>query len=215
MRVIRDMDDIREGLGALVKLDPRLNAVAQFAGDVPLRLQAPGFQGLASIVVSQMISRAAANRIWGRLEELVGADMQPTSLLGFSEGDLRAAGLSGAKARTLLHAAGAVADGNLDLDAICRLDPAAATKHLTSVKGVGPWTAEIYMMFCAGHADIFPVGDIALQNAVAHGLELDQRPKGVELAEIAAHWSPWRSVAARLFWAYYSRRMRRETNVFG
>lgn len=215
MQVIRHMGDVEEGLSALAKADPRLVPVIAQAGDVPLRLQPPGFEGLANIIVSQMISRAAANRIWERLQTLCGPQMQASRFGDLSEEQLRAAGLSGAKARTLLAAAETVALGQLDLDDICVLAPDDAMQQLTGIKGVGPWTAEIYLMFCAGHADIFPVGDVALQNAVAHGLGLEMRQKGAALAAVAAAWSPWRSVAARLFWAYYSRQMRRETNVFG
>ncbi len=215
MRVISNAADIEEGLAVLAAADPRLGSVVEQAGDVPLRLQPPGFEGLASIIVSQMISRAAANRIWERLSGLAGEAMEAGDLLVFDEAQLRAVGLSGAKARTLLAAASAVAGNGLDLQGICALPASQAKAQLTAVKGVGPWTAEIYLMFCAGHPDIFPVGDVALQNAVAHGLDLGERSKGAALAEIAGVWSPWRSVAARLFWAYYSRAMRRETNVFG
>ncbi len=215
VRVIAGMDDVEEGLAALAVADPRLGSVIAQAGDVPLRLQPPGFEGLASIIVSQMISRAAANRIWERLADLAGEAMEAGDLLALDELQLRAVGLSGAKARTLLAAADAVAGNGLDLQRICALPAPEARAQLTAVKGIGPWTAEIYLMFCAGHPDMFPVGDVALQSAVAHGLGLKERPKGAALAEIAGVWSPWRSVAARLFWAYYSRAMRRETNVFG
>lgn len=215
MRIIRDMRDIEEGLGALAEADYRLVSVIEKAGDVPLRLQPPGFEGLASIVVSQMISRAAANRIWERLLALCGQEMDASGILELDEAELRAVGLSGGKVRTLQAAACAVTVEGLDLDGICALSADDAALRLTAIKGIGPWTAEIYLMFCAGHADIFPVGDVALQNAVAHGLGLEVRQKGAALASEAAMWSPWRSVAARLFWAYYSRQMRRETNVFG
>ncbi|MCO6188187.1 DNA-3-methyladenine glycosylase [Rhizobium sp. L1K21] len=215
MRVIRHMGDVDEGLEALATADPRLEPVIAQAGDVPLRLQPPGFEGLANIIVSQMISRAAANRIWERLQTLCGPQMEALAFHDLSEEQLRAVGLSGAKARTLLAAAEAVSFNQLDLHGICALAPDDAVRQLTAIKGLGPWTAEIYLMFCAGHADIFPVGDVALQNAVAHGLGLEMRQKGAALASVAALWSPWRSVAARLFWAYYSRQMRRETNVFG
>src|SRR5690606_28206114 len=122
----------------------------------------------------------------------------------------RAVGLSRAKAATLRRAAEAVDAGTLELDAVCTLDAADAIPRLTAVKGIGRWTAEVYLLFCGGHPDIFPSGDVALQNAVAHGLGLASRPTPQELDQIAAVWSPWRGVSARLFWAYYSREMRRE-----
>ncbi len=214
-RVIRGMTDIEEGLAALESSDDRLGAVIRLAGDVPLRLQKPGFEGLANIIVSQMISRAAANSIWERLLLLTGPAIRPDSLLALEEEQLCGVGLSNAKLGTLRAAAHAVESEGLDLERICVAPDLEAKAQLTAIKGIGPWTADIYLMFCAGHADIFPLGDVALQNAVAHGLGLNEKPKGNVLSEIAAAWSPWRSVAARLFWAYYSRQMRRETNVFG
>jgi DNA-3-methyladenine glycosylase II len=81
---------------------------------------------------------------------------------------------------------------------------------LTAVKGVGPWTAQVYLMFCGGHADIFPAGDVALQAAVAHALDMEARPTARQLAVLSEKWSPWRSVAARLFWSYYAAITRRE-----
>ena len=90
------------------------------------------------------------------------------------------------------------------------MDAAPAARALTAIKGIGRWTADVYLLFCGGHPDIFPSGDIALQNAVAHALGLAMRPSPQELDRIAAAWSPWRGVSARLFWAYYAREMRRE-----
>ena len=98
----------------------------------------------------------------------------------------------------------AVASGRLDLAALSALPPDQALAKLTALKGVGPWTAEVYLMFCGGHADVFPSGDVALQNAVAAAFDLGARPAARELAFMAGGWSPWRSIAARLFWAYYA-----------
>jgi len=113
-------------------------------------------------------------------------------------------GLSRAKAETLTRIAEAAASGALDLSALSQLPPAEALSALTALKGVGPWTAEVYLMFCGGHADVFPAGDVALQNAVAAAFGLSERPGAKTLALLAENWSPWRSVAARLFWAYYA-----------
>ena len=121
-----------------------------------------------------------------------------------------AVGLSRAKTETLRRAADAVDRGELDLDAVCHMEAVAATRRLTAIKGIGRWTADVYLLFCGGHPDIFPSGDIALQNAVAHAFGLAMRPSPQELDRIAEGWSPWRGVSARLFWAYYSREMRRE-----
>jgi DNA-3-methyladenine glycosylase II len=207
MTIIRTEADIEEGLRQLLVLDPRLAAVADVAGRVPLRLAQPGFAGLASIIVSQMVSRASADAIWRRIEAA-----GPVTAAGYAalNPDLVATfGLSRAKAATLGALSHAVVHREIDLEAICLVDGEEAFRRLVQLPGIGPWTAEVYLMFCAGHADIFPSGDVALQAAVARGLGLAARPKPRELAEIARAWSPYRSVAARLFWAHYAATMRR------
>ena len=118
--------------------------------------------------------------------------------------------LSRAKADTLKRVAEAVASGTLDLHGLSRADTSEAMAALTGIRGIGPWTAEVYLMFCGGHPDVFPAGDVALQSAVGHALGFDTRPTAKMLIEMAGLWSPWRSVAARLFWAYYATEMRRD-----
>ncbi|MBL8582874.1 MAG: DNA-3-methyladenine glycosylase 2 family protein [Rhizobiaceae bacterium] len=201
MRRITTLDDVDEGLDALARLDPRLAAVRAAAGDVPLRLSEPGFASLASIVVSQQVSTASARAIYGRLGALLDP-LTPEALLAGGEPVMRQAGLSGPKIRTLLAVAAATRDG-LDLEELCGLEPGEAMARLVALPGIGPWTAEIYLLFCAGHPDIFPAKDIALQAAVGDALRLGHRPQPAALSEIAESWSPWRGVAARLFWAYY------------
>lgn len=198
--------DVAEACAALIAADPRLRPVAEIAGPLPLRRRAGGFEGLAAIITSQQISSASAGAIWGRLQ----AAVEPFTAEQFRhtpETALQAAGLSRPKIRTLTGIADAVA-GGLDLEGLDRMAPEEALAALVALKGIGPWTAEIYLLFCVGHPDIFPAGDLALQSAVRHGLALEQRPTEKALRAIAADWSPWRGVAARLFWAYY--RVRRE-----
>jgi DNA-3-methyladenine glycosylase II len=208
VQIIRNDDDVRLGLEQLLLLDPRLVSVAADAGPLPLRLREPGFEGLAHIIVSQMVSRASAEAIWRRmrpgdvlLTAEVYAALHPDAWREF--------GLSRAKAETLARIAEAAASGTLDLSALSGLPPAEAMAALTALKGVGPWTAEVYLMFCGGHADVFPSGDVALQNAVAAAFGLTERPSAKKLAADAQAWSPFRSVAARLFWAYYAAKLGR------
>ncbi len=213
MRIIQNLSDVEAGLEVLVALDPRLAPLAQAAGPLPLRLSQPGFAGLASIVVSQVVSRASAEAIWRRIEAC-----GPVTAIGYASlapEVVASFGLSRAKASTLRVLAEAVIDESIDLDGVCALGSAEAVRQLTSLRGIGPWTAEVYLMFCAGHPDIFPVGDVALRAAVAHGLALGGRPEPRELAAMAEMWSPWRSVAARLFWAYYAAEVRREVAPMG
>jgi DNA-3-methyladenine glycosylase II len=201
MKRISGLDDIAEGLNALCAADPRLAAVRAIAGDVPLRLSEPGFGSLASIIVSQQVSRASADAIFGRFVKLVDP-LTPEGVLGAGEAIFREAGFSRPKQRAMIAAADAVADG-LDLIHLCDLDADDAIRHLTAVPGIGLWTAEVYLLFSAGHPDIFPARDVALQSAVGHALGLESRPGEKVLIGIAESWSPWRGIASRLFWAYY------------
>lgn len=207
MAFIRYPSDIQTGLDALATLDPRLAEIIEVSGPIPLRLNEPGFPGLASIVVSQMVSRASADAIWKRITAA-----GPVSAAGYAALDpavIATFGLSGAKARTLLHLSTAVSEGRFDLDSVSALETTEAIKAMTALPGIGPWTAEVYLMFCGGHVDIFPSGDVALQAAVGHAFAMDARPSAKNLGVIAEAWRPWRSVAARLFWAYYAVQMRR------
>jgi DNA-3-methyladenine glycosylase II len=204
LRAIRGQDDIETGLRELLLIDPRLVPVAAVAGPLPLRLVEPGFAGLASIIASQVVSRASADAIWRRITATgpvtaeAYAALDADTVAGF--------GLSRAKAAALLNAAIAVREKTLHLDGLADLDTEEAMRQLTSLPGIGPWTAEVYLMFCCGHADVFPAADVALQAAVADAFGLPARPTGRQLAQIAQVWQPWRSVAVRLFWSYYGAR---------
>jgi DNA-3-methyladenine glycosylase II len=204
VRRIAGPEDIDEGLAALVVLDPRLAAVVERAGELPLRLDEPGFASLVSIVVSQQVSRASADAIMGRLVGLV-VPLDAAGILVGGADALRSAGLSRPKQKTVLALADAVARDEIDLDHMTRIGADEAMARLTSLHGIGPWTAEVYLLFCAGHPDIFPAHDVALQSAVGHGFGIEPRPSAKELYALAESWSPWRGVAARLFWAYYGK----------
>jgi DNA-3-methyladenine glycosylase II len=194
--------DIVAGVKALRRACPIMRRVHDVAGDPPLRRQAAGFEGLARIIVAQQLSTASAAAIWKRVSESV-RPFAAVALLKTSDETLRAAGLSGPKIRTLRALSEAVAQGSLDLDCLDHLSDSAVHEHLCAVKGIGPWTADIYIMFSLGRADAFAVGDLALQVAAQHAAMLDARPKPDALAEMAERWRPWRGVAARLLWAYY------------
>jgi DNA-3-methyladenine glycosylase II len=201
LRPIDTEKDVARALKKLLIADPRLVPVAEIAGALPLRRRAGGFEGLAAIITSQQISTAAAASIWGRFKAAVDP-FTPEQYLAASDEALRSVGLSRAKVVTLRGIAAAAADG-FDLLAVQQLPAEEAIATMTALKGVGPWTAEIYLLFCLGHPDIFPAGDLALQSAVQHALGLEARPKEKALRALAEGWSPWRGVAARLFWAYY------------
>ncbi|MCM2293529.1 DNA-3-methyladenine glycosylase 2 family protein [Allorhizobium sp. BGMRC 0089] len=207
---IADEADLAFGLERLLALDPRLETVARACGSssLPLRLAKPGFAGLSFIIVSQMVSRASALAIWSRLEAAMGT-VTPAAYLALGDEGL-ALGLSRAKHACLTGLAQTVTAGGIDLIALLDRDGEDAMAELTRLRGIGLWTAEVYLMFCGGHADVFPAGDVALQSAVGQGLGLERRPDSKELQRIALAWQPWRAVAARLFWAYYAANGRKD-----
>ncbi|OKL44907.1 DNA-3-methyladenine glycosylase family protein [Pseudovibrio exalbescens] len=210
MRPIETEADIQRELEGLLALDPRLEPVLAVAGAVPLRRRAADLRGLSDIVVAQLISVSAGAAITKRLEALVDP-FTPEVLLSKSDEELRGVGLSRAKVNTLREIARHM-EGGLELDALAARPALEAHERLCQIKGIGRWSADIFLLFCAGHPDVFPSGDVALQNAVADGFALSVRPKGRELDDIAAQWAPHRGTAARLWWSYYkARREGRET----
>lgn len=189
-------------LAALVALDPRLAAVAERAGAFEPRHSPGGFAGLARIVTGQQVSTQSADAIWSRFAQLDSA-LDPTGYLLLSEETVRKSGQSGAKYRTIRAVAEAVTTGGFDFAPLATLPAEEAIARLTSLKGIGPWTAEIYLMFSAQHPDIFPAGDVALQRAVGWAFDMPQSPPAKDLIALARAWSPHRSTAALLFWRYY------------
>ncbi len=202
MRIIRTAEDVEYGVAELCRIDPRLRVLHSTVGRLPLRLMEPGFAGLAQIIVSQMVSRASAEAIWRRLVAATG-DPTARSYLSLDPGVVDGLGLSRAKAETLRGVAEAIAAGELNLASFDGREAEDVVGVLTSYRGIGPWTAEVYLMFCCGHPDVFPAGDVALRTAVGKALGHAERPPPSAVASIAEAWRPWRSVAARLFWAYY------------
>ncbi|TBW36254.1 DNA-3-methyladenine glycosylase 2 family protein [Siculibacillus lacustris] len=209
MRPIETDEHVALGLAELRRIDSRLGPVIDLAGSVPLRRRPPGFEGLARIVVAQQVSAAAATSIWAKLEATLGAGIDrpvtAATIASHDDATLRGAGLSAGKVRTLRAIAAACEEG-LDLAAVADHDAAEAIEKLVLIKGIGPWTAEVFLLFCAGHPDVWPAGDLALRQAVGEALGAELRPSEAECRAIALAWQPWRSVAARLFWAYYAAR---------
>ncbi|GGA96266.1 DNA-3-methyladenine glycosidase [Brucella endophytica] len=203
MRRIDTLDDIEEGVRALLAADERLVRIRAMVQGIPLRRSAPGFESLASIIVAQQVSTASAAAIWARLKMHVDP-LTPANYLRQGEEAWRLAGLSRPKQAALVHVSQAVLDGKLDLLGLCDHPADEAIATMTQIKGIGPWTAEVYLLFSAGHPDVFPAGDVALQAAVSHAFGHEVRPDVKTLRGLAEIWSPWRGVAARLFWAYYA-----------
>jgi DNA-3-methyladenine glycosylase II len=200
--------DVDRGVELLVRQDPRLAAVLAVGGPPPLRRRPGGFAGLASIVTSQQFSTASAGAIWARLNAAFDP-FDPARIRRARAATLGRIGLSAAKIRTLKAIAAAIADG-LDLDALADWPADEAHRALTAVHGIGPWTADIYLLFCLGNADAWPAGDLAVQEAMRLAFKLRARPTAKEAVLLAEAWRPWRGVAACLMWSYYRAVKKRE-----
>jgi DNA-3-methyladenine glycosylase II len=201
--------DLRSALLALLERDPRIADLLAVGGPPPLRRRPGGFAGLASIVCSQQLSTASAAAIWSRL----AAQFDPLdhhAVLAARTQQLQRAGLSMPKIKTFRHMARAVRDGAIDLDALAELPAEEAHAALVALKGIGPWTADIYLLFCIGHADAFPAGDLALQEAARIGFRKRKRPNAKQLETLAEAWRPYRGVAACVLWSYYRAVKRRD-----
>lgn len=201
--------DIEAGLAALLQLDRRFEEILARAGLPPLRRRAAGFPGLASIVCSQQLSTASAAAIWARLEKAFDP-FDHHKVLSARTPKLKRAGLSAAKISTFRIIARAIRDGEIDFDALGDLPADQAHAALVALKGIGPWTADIYLLACVGHADAFPAGDLALQEAAKLAFKKRKRPTAKQLERMAEAWRPWRAVAARLLWSYYRAVKRRD-----
>jgi DNA-3-methyladenine glycosylase II len=200
---VADEAALREAAERLRAKDPELiERLIAIGGAPPLRHREAGFAGLAAIIVSQQVSTASATAIFGRLQARI-VPLEAAEIAKATEEELRACGLSNAKIRALRALAEAIAEGGLDLKGLGGLDAEDAHGALVAVKGVGPWTADIFLLFCLGHPDAFPAGDLALQEAAKLALNLKRRPDAARLERIAERWRPLRGVAARMLWAYY------------
>ena len=201
MRRIDGTADLEEASRRLIEIEPRFETAVEKGGPPPLRRRPGGFAALLTILTEQQVSVASARAIWARVDA-AGATTSKAVLAMTSE-ELCACGLSRPKARYAHAIAAAEASGALCFDRVARADDAVAMAELMAVTGVGRWTAEVYLMFCEGRPDLFPAGDVALQEAARALFALEARPKPKEFDALAEAWSPWRAVAARMLWAYY------------
>jgi DNA-3-methyladenine glycosylase II len=199
---IRTETDLDNALAALGTADPRFVALIAEAGRPPLRRRPGGFAGLAAAVVSQQLSTASAGAIWGRLAAAFDP-FEPEKIIRARAAKLARLGLSAPKIKALKEIARAVAGGALPLASLADIPADDAHAMLTAVHGIGPWTADIYLLACLGHADAWPAGDLALQEAARVAFGLRARPTTKEMGPLAEQWRPLRAVAARVLWTYY------------
>jgi len=192
-----------EGLAALAAADRDVARALAEAGPPALRRREAGFEALLGAIVSQQVSKAAAATIWGRLEA-AAAPLGPETVFALDEDALRGVGLSRQKAAYARGLAEAVMTGAIDLDGLDRQPDADIIAELVRLKGIGRWSAEIYLLFALGRPDAFPADDLALMIGAQRLKRLEARPNRNGLMEIAEAWRPWRGAAALLLWHYYS-----------
>jgi DNA-3-methyladenine glycosylase II len=183
----------------LVRRDPTLKAVIAAIGDCTLMPSGQPFIVLVRSVVSQLISTAAARTISGRIEQATGG-IAPASILALGEERLRQQGLSSAKTRTILDLAARTQDGSLPLSSLGELTDEEIIASLTAIRGIGVWTAEMFLIFCLGRPDVLPVGDLGLRAAVQEKYGLPEMPRAAELRDLAEPWRPYRSIATWYLW---------------
>jgi DNA-3-methyladenine glycosylase II len=206
--------DLEDAVHALVKQDPRLRPIFELTGMPALRRREPGFAGLAHIVCGQQLSIASAGAIWARLTKAFEPfDHQACRRARADR--LGRLGLSAAKIKTLKNVARELAAERLNLDVLAEEDADAAHHALTALHGIGPWTADVYLLFCLGHGDAWPAGDLAVQEAIKVGLGLTTRPNAKQMVPIAEPWRPLRGAAAHLWWSYYRGIKKREGVIAG
>jgi DNA-3-methyladenine glycosylase II len=195
-------DTLAEGVAELSKRDPHLAAVVARHGAPPLWDRPPGFQTLVQIILEQQISLSAGRAAYGRLERLAGA-VTPERVAALTEAELRGAGLTRQKSAYIRGLAHAIVAGEFDPEALAALDDNGARSALIKLRGVGAWTADIYLLMALGRADIWPTGDLALVAAIREVKRMRSLPSADRIGVVTRAWRPWRAVAARLLWHHY------------
>lgn len=194
---------LRESIDAVAAAEPAVARALGLAGYPPPRIRPPGYQTLLRTIVGQQVSVAAANSMWRKLEELVGEDVPVEKILAADFDALRACGLSRQKQGYIRSLCELVASGELDFDALPK-DDEEAIAELTRIKGIGRWSAEIYLLFAEGRPDIWPAGDLAVQAGIGKIMGLEERPSEKAARALAESWSPHRGAIAIFTWHCYN-----------
>lgn len=194
-------ESLARGVRSLARRDRALRAIARELGHPPLWDREPGFATLVHIILEQQVSLASARAAFERLR--AAGPLTPERFLDYDDAELKAIGFSRQKTAYVRHLAEALVEGRIDLDAIARMPDDDARAELVRLKGVGAWTAEIYLLMALGRPDAWPTGDLALAVAAHRALGLPVRPSYAELDILANAWRPWRGVAARILWHHY------------
>jgi len=195
--------DIKRDAAHLARADPLLARAAEIAGDFPVRLRPPGYATLIWLILGQQVSIAAARAMFERLIATLGGEVTPEGLLLLDDDTMRACGFTRMKAGYARGIASETIDGSFDFDAITGMADEDAIESLTSLRGIGAWTAENYLMWALGRRDIFPVGDLALRIGWQRLVGRNEPPSEAELRSIAQGWAPRRTAASFLIWHFY------------
>ena len=205
---VLDETTFADAATALCAADPDLAAIVEAHGLPEFWAREPGFPTLVLLILEQQVSLASAKAAYDRLEARLGG-VTPDGVLRSSDEELRADGFSRQKNRYVRALSAALVDGSLDLDAVALLDDDGVREALVALPGIGPWTAEVYLLSALRRPDTWPVGDIALQEAARRARRLPERPSPAELDAIGELWRPHRASAARLLWHLYLSEPRR------
>lgn len=191
-----------EGVEALRRTDPDLNLIVERIGPPPLWGRRPGFSTLLRIILEQQVSLASGAATYARLQRYLGR-VTPGRVAACTVAQIREQGVTRQKAAYVHGLAGMVAARELDLRGLARMDDASARETLCKVKGIGPWTADVYLLMALRRPDIWPPGDLALLESAKRVKRMGKRPDDVRMGKVAEEWRPWRAVAARLLWHWY------------
>lgn len=189
-----------EALKHLAKSDPRLAAIIESVGEYEIKLRRDPFRSLVEAIIYQQLAGSAADAIYGRFVKIYGRFPKPAQLVATKDAKLRAAGLSGRKIEYLKDLAARVSDGRLDLSQLQKLPDEQVIEQLDQVKGIGRWTAEMFLIFCLGRKDVLPVGDLGLRKAMQKAYSLAELPSPESMCSIAEPWKPYCSVATWYMW---------------
>jgi DNA-3-methyladenine glycosylase II len=195
-------ETLATGVATLCSIDPDLASIHAELGLPPLWARLPGFPTLVHIILEQQVSLASARAAFIKLQD-AAVNITPDKFLQFNDEELKRIGFSRQKMSYCRGLAQAILTNELDLDALVLMDDSTARAVLIKIKGIGPWTADIYLLMALLRPDIWPSGDLALATAVQRIKGFSSRPNPEELTQIAVAWQPWRAVAARLLWHYY------------
>lgn len=191
-----------ESASVLAQRDEDFARILSTCGPPPLWEREQGFHTLIHIILEQQVSLASAKAAYNRLEEAVNP-LTPENFLRLTDEELKEIGFSRQKTKYGRELAKAILDGSLDLSALDKLEDQEAEEQLMKVNGIGPWTADIYLLMALGRPDIWPPGDLALEIAIQRVKGLSKRPTPEEARKMSEEWRPWRAVAARLLWHFY------------